>query len=94
MLNTGKVDKAPGIQEWPGDFSVPPPLKTVTMEIESHYFDWYPTGYYLPAGQQATLQVTIIIYFRVHNSDPTNSYYYMHLAVRRSICPKPINWEI
>ncbi len=51
------VDKAPGILEWPGDFKETPPLKTVTLEIKSYFFDWYPTGYYLPAGQKATLKV-------------------------------------
>ncbi len=57
VIDGGRVDKAPGIEEWPGDFETPPPLKTVTMEIKSNYYDWYPTGYYLPAGQEATLQV-------------------------------------
>ena len=58
VINKGKVEKAPGIDAWPGDFKTPPPLKTVTMEIKSYYYDWYPTGYYLPAGQEATLQVS------------------------------------
>ncbi len=58
VLNTGMLIKAPGIEGWPGDFDSPPPLKTVTMEIKSLYYDWYPTGYYLPAGQKATLQVS------------------------------------
>ncbi len=59
VLDAGLVDKAPGIDEWPGDYDTPPPLKTVTMEIDAtHDWDWYPTGYHLPAGQEATLQVS------------------------------------
>ncbi len=50
LLKTGLVAKAPGIDEWPGDYNTPPPLKTVTMEIQANYNDWYPTGYYLPEG--------------------------------------------
>ncbi len=57
LINPGLVDKAPGISEWPGDYDTQPQLKSVTMEITSTHYDWYPTGYYLPAGQEATLQV-------------------------------------
>ena len=60
VIDAGLVDKAPGIDEWPGDYTMPPPLKTVTMEIQANYWDWYPTGYYLPAGQEATMQVSYI----------------------------------
>ena len=61
MINTGKVAKAPGISEWPGDFDSSPdkaiPLKTVSMKVTTEQPDWFPTGYYLPAGVEGTVEV-------------------------------------
>ena len=53
----GFVDKAPGIELFPGDFDSPPQLVKADVEITSDKYDWFFTGYYLPAGQEAKINV-------------------------------------
>ena len=59
VILPGFVDKAPGISNsFPGDFDSPPQLVKADLEITATRHDWFATGYYLPAGQEATIKVT------------------------------------
>jgi len=50
--------KAPGVDLFPGDFSVEHPLKNHTLEFHSDIEDYHSTACYLPAGQ--TLRVEVL----------------------------------
>lgn len=49
--------KAPGINAFPGDFDVLPPLQSAELSFESRRPDFHPTGFYLPAGVDLTVEV-------------------------------------
>ncbi|CAF1174913.1 unnamed protein product [Rotaria sp. Silwood1] len=50
--------KAPGIDEFPGDFDETPLMETnVTVHIESKRSEWYCTGYYVAAGTTIKIYV-------------------------------------
>ncbi|CAF3783478.1 unnamed protein product [Rotaria sp. Silwood1] len=50
--------KAPGINEFPGDFDDTPSMETdVTVNIQSKNSEWYCTGYYVAAG--TTMQIDV-----------------------------------
>ena len=51
-------DKSPGASHFPGDFPSPPDLQCGEINIRGQYKEMYPTGFYLPAGQELSLQVT------------------------------------
>lgn len=43
--------KAPGVQDFPGDFEDSPELlENIDLEIDTKFREWVSTGYYLPAG--------------------------------------------
>ncbi|CAH1784769.1 unnamed protein product [Owenia fusiformis] len=56
--------KAPGIDNFPGDFDVTPPLIQLPIELifKSKFEEWHSTGYYLPAGK--------VIYISVNQGEP------------------------
>ncbi|XP_022249607.1 TRPM8 channel-associated factor homolog [Limulus polyphemus] len=49
--------KAPGIEDFPGDFESPPFLTKATISLTSTLKEIHPTGYYLPAGQKMKMTV-------------------------------------
>lgn len=49
--------KAPGIDKFPGDFKTAPQLVKADVEINADLYDFHATGFYLPAGLEATLKV-------------------------------------
>src|SRR6218665_2068810 len=49
--------KAPGVELFPFDFSIDPPLKTHTLEFHSDREDFHSTACYLPAGQTLKVEV-------------------------------------
>lgn len=49
--------KAPGCQNFPGDFTKPPPLTCATIEINSVREDFHSTGFYAPAGKTIIVEV-------------------------------------
>ncbi len=63
MHNKGFIKKLPGVDYYPGDFDSPPPLVSVDIEVTHHrYQEQTYTGYYLPAGQEATIKVRVFFY--------------------------------
>lgn len=50
--------KAPGVEGFPGDFQLAPPVHCINIKIESRIKNVHTTGYYLPAGTE--LKATII----------------------------------
>lgn len=51
-------EKAPNINEFPGDFNELPELITnVQISLTTNFSEWLSTGYYLPAGVTMTLMV-------------------------------------
>ena len=57
MISNGFVDQVEGIDAFPGDFDSSPQLVKTDVEINSYQYDWFATGYYLPARQEATIKV-------------------------------------
>lgn len=50
--------KAPGVEDFPGDFeSMPDLLENIDLEIESQFDEWISTGYYLPAGVELKAKI-------------------------------------
>ncbi len=47
----------PGIEHYIEDFDSPPQLSEVEMQMQSLRSTWSSTGYYLPAAQEATIEV-------------------------------------
>lgn len=57
-----ETEKAPNIEDFPGDFKVPPNLLTnVNIEIETIFGEWVSTSYYLPAGIAMIVQIPTTI---------------------------------
>ena len=52
------VIKLPGTEEFPGDFSTPPPLVSAEVDVKAKFKGSHPLGYYLPAGYD--LHVTLL----------------------------------
>ena len=63
LLDKGFVDKAPEIDQFPGDFPSSPQLVKADIEVNSYLYDWFATGYYLPAGVEATIKVCFLLMF-------------------------------
>lgn len=58
LLNNKESVKAPGIQEFPGDFKEQPALlKNVRIKIEAKFAEWHSTGYYLPASVSCKIKL-------------------------------------
>ena len=57
-LSMNKNSKAPGIEEFPGDFKKLPELQyQVQMSFNTRFQEWLSTGYYLSAGVTMALEV-------------------------------------
>ncbi|XP_078695626.1 TRPM8 channel-associated factor 2-like [Branchiostoma floridae x Branchiostoma belcheri] len=54
----GKEVKAPGINDFPGDFEDEPQLQCASVIIKSARKERHSTGYYLPAGKVLTIKAT------------------------------------
>ncbi|XP_035697568.1 TRPM8 channel-associated factor 2-like [Branchiostoma floridae] len=54
----GKEVKAPGINDFPGDFEEEPQLQCASVIIKSARKERHSTGYYLPAGKVLTIKAT------------------------------------
>ncbi len=61
MLDKGFVLKAPGVDYFPGNFESPAPAVSVSFELTTQRYMHTQTGYYLPAGQIATIKVNYTI---------------------------------
>lgn len=59
-LNLRRCLKAPGIEEFPGDYTDDSPpylLKSIPVSFDAKFAEWHSTGYYLPAGVECTIKV-------------------------------------
>ncbi len=55
----------PGIEHYIEDFDSPPQLCEVEMQMQSLRSTWSSTGYYLPAAQEATIEVFVYLLLQV-----------------------------